>query len=102
MKKYTLYIGLNDKDSKQQEISLLDAYKVATNVFVETTGGATISEAKGIYTHDDGTIVVETSLRCEIFGAEDDQIMKAVDILKVAFNQESIAVESAEVNSCFM
>ena len=26
--KYNLYIGLNDKDSKQQEISTLDAYKI--------------------------------------------------------------------------
>ena len=31
MKKHILYLGLNDKDSKQQEIMTLDAYKIAFN-----------------------------------------------------------------------
>ena len=91
--KYVLYCGLNDQDTKTQEISTLDAYKIACNIFVEVTGGATITEAKGVYTHDDGTIVVETTLRCEVFGAELVQIRKAAEMLKVAFNQESVAME---------
>ena len=91
--KYVLYCGLNDKDSHAQEVNTLDAYKIACNIFVETTGGATITEAKGVYTHDDGTIVVETTLRCEVFGAELVQIRKAAEMLKVAFNQESVAME---------
>ena len=102
MKKATIFVGLNDKDTKRQEIGLIDAYKVVSNIFVETTGGATISEARGIYTHDSGEIVVETSLRCEVYGAENDQIIKAVQYIKAALNQESVAVEFAEVNSCFM
>ena len=28
MKKHILFLGLNDKDSKMQEISTLDAYKI--------------------------------------------------------------------------
>lgn len=39
MRKYIMSIGLNDKDTKQQEISLLDAYKVVMNIFASTTGG---------------------------------------------------------------
>ena len=35
--KYNLYIGLNDKDSKQQEISTLDAYKIVGARLVYTS-----------------------------------------------------------------
>lgn len=101
MKKFILYVGLNDQETKQQEITTVDAYKVATNIFVATTGGATITEARGVYTHDDGTIVVENTLRCEIFGATTEQIEKAAKQLKTALNQESIAIEEIETNSRF-
>lgn len=74
MKKFTLYIGLFDKDSKQQEVTTLDAFKIATNLFVRHTGGATITEAHGIYTHENGEIVIEPTLRCEVFGATTEQI----------------------------
>lgn len=101
MKKFILYVGLNDQNTRHQEISTLDAYKMATNIFVEITGGATITEAHGIYTHDDGTIVTETTLRCEIFGSDTATIEKVAQLLKTAFNQESIAIEEIETNSRF-
>lgn len=101
MTKYTLYVGLFDKVTKKQEINTLDAYKVATNIFVAATGGATITEARGIYTHESGEIVVEPTLRIEVFGAEWEKITIAAEQLKTALNQESIAIEKAEVNSMF-
>lgn len=101
MIKHTLYIGLNDKDTKHQEIGTLDAFKICTNIFTSTTGGATISEATGIYTHDNGEIVREKSLRCEVFGADTETIKKAADQIKTALNQEAIAIEISEVNSFF-
>lgn len=54
MKKYTLYCGLNDKDSKRQEISTLEAAKVVRNACLHHANGATIFEADGIYRHEDG------------------------------------------------
>lgn len=102
MKKFTLYIGLFDKDSKQQEITTLDAYKITANIFKGTTGGATITEAVGVYTHDNGEIVIEPSLRCEIFGATAEQVYQAAAQIKTALNQEKIALEESEVNSKFI
>lgn len=101
MKKFILYVGLNDQNTKQQEVTTLDAYKIATNIFIEYVGGATITEARGIYTHEDGSVVAETTLRCEIFGANTEQIEKAASQLKIALNQESIAIEEIETNSRF-
>ena len=101
MKKYTLYIGLNDKDTKNQEITTLAAYKIATNVFVQYIGGATIYESKGVYTRNNGDIVVENTLVCIVFSDDPEAIKKAATTLKTAFNQESIAIESTETNSIF-
>ena len=83
MTKHTIYIGLNDKQTKHQEITTLTAYKIAANIFTKTTGGATISEAVGIYTHDSGEIVTENTLRCEVYGAEAETIKRAAEALKV-------------------
>ncbi len=101
MKKITLYIGLNDKDSKIQEINTVDAYKIVTNVFTEATGGATIYEGRGVYTHNNGEIVQETTLICIVYDADISTVKRAADFLKVALNQESIAIETAEINSEF-
>ena len=47
MKKYTLYCGLNDKDTKRQEISTLEAAKMVRNACLSYADGATIFEATG-------------------------------------------------------
>mgnify|MGYP000848406439 FL=1 len=102
MTKHTLYIGLHDKDSKRQEITTIDAFKVVANIFQSTTGGATITEAMGVYTYNDGTVAIEPSLRCEIFGADSEQVYAAISQIKTALNQEKIALEETEVNSKFV
>lgn len=102
MTKHTLYVGLYDKDSKRQEITTIDAFKVVANIFKDTTGGATITEATGVYTYNDGTVAIEPSLRCEIFGATTEQIYMAAAQIKTALNQEKIALEETEVNSKFI
>ena len=51
--------------------------------------------------HDNGEIVHEKSLRCEVFGADTETIKKAADQIKTALNQEAIAIEISEVNSFF-
>lgn len=97
--KITLFVGLNDKRSKQQEISTVNAYKVAANLASAMFGGATISEATGIYKHDDGTIVTENTLRIELLFVTVEQVKPYVKQLKSAFNQESIAVQYESINS---
>lgn len=101
MKKFTICVGLFDKDTKRQEVNTLDAYKIASNFFVKHTGGATIMEGRGIYTHENGEIVVEPTLICMVYGSTVAQIELVSALLKDAFNQESVAIEESEVNSRF-
>lgn len=94
--KYTLYIGLNDKDSKVQEISTVNAYKMIGAL----VGDCTIQEGRGLYTHQDGTQVLETTLIVQIIdfsGALD--VKPLVETIKTALNQESIAVIREQVDS---
>lgn len=97
--KYTIYLGLNDKDTKTQQISTLEAYKVVTNLISADFGGGTIFEARGIYRHDNGEIVTETTLRIELLFADDSQVRRFCETLKKLFNQESVAVQKDVVNS---
>lgn len=99
MTKFTLFVGLNDKDSKQQEISTINAYKIVSNLITSSFGGGTISEATGIYKHEDGTIVTETTLRIELLFTTSEKVKNLVQDLKRVLNQESIAVQKDVVNS---
>ena len=102
MKKFTLYIGLNDKETKVQTIPTESAITLAENLLCEICGGATISQARGVYTHDDGTKVIENTLVCVVFGCDIETITRAAVKARDIFNQESVALESCEVNSVFI
>lgn len=100
--KIIIFVGLNDQRTKTQEISTLDAYKIASNLLVDIIGFGTITEAKGIYTHDDGTIVQETTLRIEVSNIDVESMKKLAISLKTAFNQESVAFEVVQSEFTFV
>lgn len=102
IEKFTLYMGLNDKDSKIQKISTLEAFKIVSNLIAARFDGGTIFEADGIYKHDNGSVVIEKTLRIEILFASLEDIKILVHDLKEIFNQESIAVQHEQINSCLM
>ena len=63
MKKTSFFFGLNDKDSKRQEITSVEAFKIVENTFnVFCQYGATIHECRGIYKHENGDRVIENTL----------------------------------------
>ena len=100
IKKFTLFLGLCDKDSKLQKISTVEAYKMVQNIlFGAGFDGGTIFEANGFYKHTDGSVVIEPSFKIEILDFGKIGIRPLVDELKRVFNQESIAVQEEDVNS---
>ena len=99
---YTLFVGLNDKVTKLQEISTLNAYKMAMNVVGDICGGGTISEAQGFYTHDSGEIVIEQSLRIELAMVNEEQVMEVIEQLKVVLNQESVLMQAQIVENKYV
>ena len=88
MNKHEIFIGLNDKNTKTQLTSTEDAMlKVHALV-----GDCSMSLIQGYFTHADGSMVVEKTIKCEIFGMEDEKIHAVVEQLKLDLNQESILV----------
>ena len=102
MTKHVLTVGLFDKDSKRQEITTVDAFKIITNIFTSKSLCATILECQGIYKHDDGTVIVEPSLRIESADCTREQIKPCIDMVKAALNQESVMYEMIESNIEFI
>lgn len=97
--KFTLYVGLNDKDSKVQKVSTVEAIKLVTNLCTTYTDGATIFEAEGVYKHEDGTVVIEKTLRIELMFIEKSTVKTIVDTIKRLLNQESVVVQQEIINS---
>lgn len=58
----TYFIGLNDKDTKRQEIPTDEAVKIIVDTIPQDF---TFSICNGVYTHKDGTKVCEVTVKVE-------------------------------------
>lgn len=101
--KHTLFIGLNDKDTKQQEIDTITAYKTLIRLMTKNgyTGG-TISQADGFYTHQDGSFTTEKMIRVEIIDADAVKTTNLINDIKIALNQECVGLQEEVVKTSFV
>lgn len=98
--KYTMYIGLNDKDTKKQEITTEKAINLVCGILANNgITDVTIYNSLGCYTHEDGERVTENSLIVTMFFIEYIQISNVIVDLKEILNQECIILEKQEINS---
>ncbi len=101
--KYEIYMGLNDKDTKTQKIDTLEAYKIVSNQVAQRFDGGTVFNANGIYKHENGTVVIENTIKIEIIlfdkSITEKDVREFVEYLKTTFNQESLAIQHSLVKS---
>lgn len=98
MTAYTVYLGLNDRDSKKQEISTEDALLAVRDYLLANFGFGTVSLATGYYTHNDGKKVAENTIRIELSGdGIREKIVKMKEHFEIYFNQESVFVTASAV-----
>ena len=99
MTRYTLTIGLFDKDTKRQKISSDMALKIVSDLVVQTVGYGTIHNGNGIYTHNNGSIVIEPSIVFFVDGENDlkNKVKTLAWQIKKALNQESVMLEESAV-----
>ena len=100
-KLYTIFVGLNDKETKKQEMTTAEAEERVKAVTCETFEGATVSLAYGIYKHQNGVQVTENTIRIELVFVEEELVRDYVKDLKEFFNQESIMVTAVETTTEF-
>lgn len=99
MDKYILYVGLNDKDTKTQKIDTLSAYNLTNNILINYVEGATVTQSKGIYKHNNGNVVIENTLVIELLFTDKTTVETIAKELKMALNQESIAIQKQTIES---
>ena len=96
--RYELYLGLNDKDSKRQEIPTEAAQALVQSEVAKRFDGGTIYATNGVYKHEDGTVVTERTIKMEITFYDGEpadnnkRIREFCDWLKLVFRQESVSV----------
>lgn len=101
MKKYTLFIGLNDKNTFKQEISTKKAISMIVNTVISNNlSGCTIQQSIGYYLHDDKkSMVVENSINLIIYTNKTSNIKTLINQLKSLLNQESIIYQVENTTS---
>lgn len=100
MLKFTIIAGLNDKGTKKQEITTEKAIEIIVKVLtLAKVEGATLTEAKGLYIHEDGTAVFENSIKIELLFITEEKAKAICKLLKEALNQEAVVLEIAELKS---
>ena len=101
MKKYTLSIGLNDKDRYTQIVTFENAKNIIVKELSRQGLDCTVYKANGVYTHENGTTVSEETVRVDCYQFDNNSIfqrvVKSCNNLKALLNQESIAWEAQEV-----
>lgn len=101
MIKTTLYVGLNDKDTKTQKIPRNDAKAIIMEALnARGIMGMTFYDARGVWTYDDGETDEEETVIVEVLGFPvPDEV---VPVLKKKLNQESIGVSRQEIEVKFL
>lgn len=94
LKKAVICLGLNDKDSKRQEIETSAAAGILSGLLCSRFAGATVTACAGIYTHDDGTQVNENSFIIVLYFVTLEQVRDFAGELCRVFNQESVTIET--------
>lgn len=99
---YKIYIGLNDQQTKKQEIETETALIKVSEYLADHFEGATAYNAIGIYKHDNGEIVRENSIVIELVFVDDQDVMTMIDHFRVVFNQESVMKVTIPCNCDFI
>lgn len=101
MYRYNIYVGMFDKDTKQQEISTQDFLNIVRSVMRSLhIDNYTIIKCKGHYKHIDNTIVCEPSIMIDIISDTQFFYQKLTSIkvrLCKELNQESVLITRTEV-----
>ncbi len=99
--KYTMFIGLNDKDTYTQLISYEEAEKKVSNIALKYVDGFTVLSAKGAYKDGKGIITNENSLVFQFLYVTGEQMKSIMDEVLKELNQNSILLEKQKVNCEF-
>ena len=99
--KYTMYVGLNDKDTYEQIVPTDDAKSIIDKICIKYVDGYTIQDAKGVWTDETGEPTYENTIMCYFSAADSETIYKIADEIIEELNQNSVLIEKNYVVTDF-
>ncbi len=90
---YTMYIGMNDKDTYEQIISTEDAKTIIDNICFKYLDGYTIQDANGSWVDENGLVTHENTIVCCFKDTDNDTVYKIADEVIKTLNQNTVLIE---------
>lgn len=99
--RYEIFIGIKDKDSYQEMITVDDFRTMLGEICAEKQIAFSLLTQLGGYTHNKG-YTTETSLRIVIIGADEEEISRLGEKLKRKVNTDTILITKSEIESALV
>lgn len=100
--KYTIMIGLNDKDTYEQKFSTDTLVKMIRIVCKNYAVAFSLTRNEGGYIHENGHFTQENSLALSLIGATQDNVDEIAADLCAMFHQESVIITKEKVESYYL
>ena len=102
MKRYDIYLGCKNTDYKDEN-TRAQVKKQISKILCQSQLGFSITNQLGGYLHEDGTYIIEDSLKITLIGdIEKAELEKYVKALKDEYNQEKILVISRNIDVSYI
>lgn len=89
---YDIYLGSRRSDAPDVCTDLPAIQRSVAEYMSAIGGGFSVTSLVGGYVHNNGTFVIEDSIRISISGSDDTSIRQLAERLKQQFHQESVLV----------
>jgi len=98
---YEIFIGIKDKDSYEELITVDDFKRMLYDICEEKNIGFSLVTQLGGYGHNKG-YTLETSLRIVVIGASEGEIREIGERLKRQINTDTILITRSDVEFAFL
>ena len=99
--KFTLYIGISDKDSYEQLVSICMAREIVNEICSRHVSGWTVVEGKGGWINEKNILTQESTLVYSFINTDESAIISIMQEVLVSLNQSSILIERSNIDSQF-
>ncbi|MDL2236559.1 hypothetical protein LJC56_01840 [Christensenellaceae bacterium OttesenSCG-928-K19] len=99
--KHLLYIGTNDKDTLQAELSIEEAQTAISAVCTKYAIDYTLAEVDGVWTNTEKETTTEDTFVLILYGASNETVSTICTDLLSVLNQETILIERSRVKTQF-
>ncbi len=100
--KYTIMIGLNDKDTYEQKFSTEKLVHILRIVCKNYRVAFSLTRNEGGYIHENGHFTQENSLALSLIGATQENVDEIAADLCALFHQESVIITKEKVESYYL